>query len=445
MTDSTEVAERSGAARADDTAGAWRNGLRRLLPRGVRLRLTLLYTLLFLAAGAALLGISYGLVSNSLNSGTNAPTVHAVESRNFIAQCKAQQQSQQTTGGKQLAPKAVSLACQKAFEEGALVEQGAQRSHTMHELLVWSLFGLIGLTVVSAGLGWWMAGRVLRPVHDITDAARRASERHLGERIDMKGPDDELKELADTFDDMLERLDLAFAVQRQFVANASHELRTPLTSMRTAIDVVLAKPNPTPEQLQTTAEKVRRSIERAEHIIDALLMLAVSNQGIGEAERLDLATAAEDALDSLEPGVRAADLRVEAELSTAEVMGKRVLLERLVGNLVENAVVHNVPEGWVRVRAGVSNGHAYLEVANSGPLVNEEELPHLFEPFRRADGRIGSTGVGLGLSIVQSVGDAHGAEVKAHASAAGGLIVTVTMPSREGARAEAARTDEARL
>ena len=423
------------------------HGLRRSLPRGVRLRLTLLYTVLFVAGGAALLGITYGLVSSSLNSGTGGVTPRPVATQTVIQKCKAQVTSQHAVsdGGKNSGkPGNADLACEKAFEEGALTAQADQRAHTMRELLAWSLVGLAGLAIVSAGLGWWMAGRVLRPVHDITEAARRASERHLV-RINLQGPEDELKELADTFDDMLERLDLAFAVQRQFVANASHELRTPLTSMRTAIDVVLAKPNPTPEQLQATAEKVRRSLARAEHIIDALLTLAVSTHGIGEAERLDLATAAEDALDSLEPGVRAADLRVEAELSTAEVMGKRVLLERLVGNLVENAVVHNVPEGWVRVRAGVSNGHAYLEVANSGPLVNEEELPHLFEPFRRADGRIGSTGVGLGLSIVQSVGDAHGAEVKAHASAAGGLIVTVTMPSREGARAEAARTDEARL
>jgi signal transduction histidine kinase len=270
-------------------------------------------------------------------------------------------------------------------------------------------------------------------VRDITAAARRASERHLGERISLRGPQDELKELADTFDDMLERLDLAFGAQRQFVANASHELRTPLTSMRTAIDVALAKPHHTTEQLEATAQKVRRSIDRAEHIIDALLTLAVSNQGTGEVESLDLSTAAEDALDAMSDEARGAGLRVDTELASAEVLGSRVLLERLVGNLVENAVVHNVLDGWVRVRAGANNGHAYLEVANSGPVLLEEDLPQLFEPFRRADARIGSSGVGLGLSIVQSVGDAHGARVTAHASAAGGLVVTVMMPSRPNA------------
>jgi signal transduction histidine kinase len=409
-------------------------GLRRRLPRGVRLRLTVLYTLLFVAGGAALLGITYGLVSNSLNSGTNGIAASAPSQR-LIEACKAQQNQLRAAGGAGKAH-SVDQACEKAFLEGALAGQTAQRNHTMNELLLWSLVGLGGLTVVSAGLGWMMAGRVLRPVHDITEAARRASERHLGERINLRGPDDELKELADTFDAMLERLDVAFAAQRQFVANASHELRTPLTSMRTAIDVVLAKPNRTPEQLEATAERVRRSIERAERVIDALLTLAVSNQGVDAFEPVDLSTAAEDALDAVGDKARTSRLRVDTELATAEVTGNRVLLEHLVSNLVENAVVHNVPEGWVRVRAGANNGHAYLEVANSGPVVPEEELPHLFEPFRRADARTGwagSTGVGLGLSIVQAVGEAHGAQVTAHASAGGGLVMTVTMPSRSSA------------
>jgi signal transduction histidine kinase len=402
----------------------------------VRLRLTLLYTVLFVAAGAALLGITYGLVSNSLNTGT-PEIASSPPSQKLIEACKAQQNAPRVAGSASK-EHALDQACQKAFLEGALAGQAAQRNHTMNELVVWSLVGLGGLAVVSAGLGWLMAGRVLRPVHEITEAARRASERHLGERINLRGPEDELKELADTFDDMLERLDVAFAAQRQFVANASHELRTPLTSMRTAIDVVLAKPNRTSEQLEATAEKVRRSIDRAEHIVDALLTLAVSNQGVGMVEPLDLATAAEDALDAVGEQARAAGLRVDAELAQAEVTGSRVLLERLVGNLVENAVVHNVPDGWVRVRAGSNNGHAYLEVANSGPVVAEEELSQLFEPFRRADARIGptgSTGVGLGLSIVRSVGQAHGAQVTAHASPGGGLVMTVTMPSRAGAPA----------
>ena len=322
--------------------------------------------------------------------------------------------------------------CKDAFLAGARVGTSDQRSHTMHELEVWSLLGLGLLTLASAGLGWLMAGRVLRPVREITGAARRASEEHLGERINLVGPEDELKELADTFDAMLDRLDLAFAAQRQFVANASHELRTPLTSMRTAIDVVLAKPAHTTAQLEATAEKVRRSIERAEHIIDALLTLAVSNQRAEQRDEVDLATAAEDALDAVGEQARAAGVSVESELRWAEVTGNRVLLERLVANLVENAVVHNVEGGWVRVRTGFEGGRAVLEVANSGPVVAADVLPHLFEPFRRGQGRTAASGVGLGLSIVQSVAEAHGATVSASPGAEGGLTVTVTLAGRDG-------------
>jgi signal transduction histidine kinase len=303
----------------------------------------------------------------------------------------------------------------------------------MSVLEVGALLGLALLTVISAVLGWLMAGRVLRPVREITGAARRASERHLHERINLRGPEDELKELADTFDDMLERLDEAFAAQRQFVANASHELRTPLTSMRTAIDVVLAKPTRTAAQLEALAERVRRALDRAELAVDALLTLAVSDQGTDEVEPLDLATVAEDALDAMSGDVRAEGLEVKAQLERAEVSGNRLLLERLVGNLVENAVVHNVPDGWVRVRSGAHNGHAYLEVANSGPTVPDDLVPHLFEPFRRAKERTGTSGVGLGLSIVRSVSEAHDARVEAHPGEDGGLVVTVTMPRRAAA------------
>lgn len=410
-----------------------RSATRSRLPGSVRLRLTLLYTMLFVAGGVALLSLSYGLASQSLTSTSTGVTARSAPSKQFLEACKNAENKQHTAGGAGKASKKnanASLACEKAFLAGAQAEQAAQRAHTLHELLTWSIVGLAGLTVAAAGLGWVLAGRVLRPVREITAAAQRASDRHLGERINLRGPEDELKELADTFDDMLERLDLAFAAQRQFVANASHELRTPLTSMRTAIDVALAKPHHTTEQLEAMAEKVGRSVDRAEHTIDALLTLAVSNEGVGDVEPLDLATAAEDALDSWGDEARATRLRVDAELDPAEVTGSRALLERLVSNLVANAVVHNVPDGWVRVRTGANDGHAYLEVANSGPVVREEELPSLFEPFRRANARVGSGGVGLGLSIVQSVGEAHGAQVRALASAAGGLVVTVTLAKR---------------
>jgi signal transduction histidine kinase len=408
---------------------------RRWWPRGIRARLTLIYTSLFLVGGAVLLGLTFGLVAHSLNTGTGAVQARQAPSQALLKECKQEATQhvavkQGTGSSKAKQVPQVNQECKKAFIEGALVGTHDQRSHTMHELEVWSVLGLGLLTLLSAGLGWLMAGRVLRPVREITGAARRASEEHLGERINLTGPEDELKELADTFDAMLDRLDLAFAAQRQFVANASHELRTPLTSMRTAIDVVLAKPSRTTAQLEVTAEKVRRSIERAEHIIDALLTLAVSNQGAEQRDVVDLATAAEDALDTVAEQARAAGVTVESELGWAQVTGNRVLLERLVANLVENAVVHNVEGGWVRVRTGVEGAGAVLEVANSGPVVPADVLPHLFEPFRRGQGRTASSGVGLGLSIVQSVADAHDASVSATPGAEGGLTVRVALIRR---------------
>jgi signal transduction histidine kinase len=421
------------------------NFLRRLRPKRVRTRLTLLYTSLFLAGGLVLLSLTFALVSNSLRSVPKNPA-QPHPSAALLKECKDEATAGITgktappVTGKSASPPAkqpssINARCKAAFLAGAAQGTTSQRDHTMHELEVYSLLGLALLTLASAGLGWLVAGRVLRPVHDITEAAQRASDHHLGERLNLQGPEDELKELADTFDAMLDRLDLAFAAQRHFVANASHELRTPLTSMRTAIDVVLAKPARTPEQLETMAEKVGRSIDRADRIIDALLTLAVSNQGLELVEPLDLATAAEDALDGVADTAESAGIAIETELAPARVEGSRVLLERMVGNLVENAVVHNVPGGWVRLRAGTDDGHAFFEVSNSGPVVAPDQVPLLFEPFRRAESRTGSGGVGLGLSIVQSVGNAHGAALDARAAAEGGLVVTVTLPARNGAPA----------
>ena len=243
-------------------------------------------------------------------------------------------------------------------------------------------------------------------------------------------PKTKLKELADTFDEMLERLDAAFASQKRFVANASHELRTPLTVMRTAIDVTLAKSTRTPEQLETMAEKVRRSVDRAEQTIDGLLTLAISDQGQIGMEHVDLATAAEDALDTAGPVIEELGLQVETELNPAGTAGDRFLLDRMISNLVDNSVRHNHPDGWVRIRTGSVNGSAFFEVANSGPFVAADVIPSLFEPFGRAEARVNpSTGVGIGLSIVDSIAIAHNASVVAKSQKEGGLDISVTLPS----------------
>jgi signal transduction histidine kinase len=368
----------------------------RLWPRKVRTRLTLIYAALFFAAGTVLLTLTYGLVASSLPTAPSAAaaTVSSQELHALNRECDG-------LGTPPEKPK------------------GEPPHAVLKELM----------TVVSGGLGWFMSGRVLRPVRVITETARRASQQHLGERLGLTGATDELKELADTFDDMLERLDAAFAAQRRFVANASHELRTPLTVMRTAIDVTLAKPSPNPRQLTDMAVRVRRSIDRAEGMVEALLLLAVSEQGRLTVEFADLATWAEDAIDAAAPDIERLKLHVDATLAPAETTGDPQLLERMVANLVDNAVRHNEPGGRIRLRTGSTDSAVYLEVANTGPFVPPESVPSLFEPFRRMEARTGpADGVGLGLSIARSVAAAHRATVTARSKPDGGLDISVVMP-----------------
>jgi signal transduction histidine kinase len=230
---------------------------------------------------------------------------------------------------------------------------------------------------------------------------------------------------------MLERLDRAFTAQRRFGADASHELRTPLTVMRTAIDVTLAKPGRTEEQFESMAVRVRRAIDRAEGMIDGLLTLAISEQGRAHRdEPFNLATAAEDAIDAATAQIERLDLRLQTDFDPAETAGDPQLLDRMVSNVVDNAVRHNTPGGEVCVASGVRDGMAFLRIANSGPQVPPEVVPSLFEPFRRLDGRIGGDGAGLGLAIARSVAAVHGTTVQARSRPSGGLDVEVTLAAR---------------
>jgi signal transduction histidine kinase len=414
--------------KGEGEVGGVRALLRRLWPQKVRTRLTLMYAMLFFAAGAALLGLTYGLVASSL------PTQAAVTAKVSSQELKNLNQCKHATGALKGKPIPAPLLAEcnqaaKAYSAGTAAGLQAQRQRVLSDLLAFSLGGLAVMTVASGGLGWFMSGRVLRPVRAITETARRASEQHLGERLALTGARDELKELADTFDGMLERLDAAFATQRRFVANASHELRTPLTVMRTAIDVTLAKPSPTARQLTDMAVRVRRSVDRAESMVEALLTLAVSDQGKLSTEYTDLATWAEDAIDAAAPEIERLGLRVDALLDPAETTGDPQLLERMISNLVGNAVRHNEPGGWIRLRTGSNDAAAYLEIANSGPFIPDDAVPSLFEPFRRMQDRTGvRDGVGLGLSIARSVVTAHRATVTARSQPAGGLDISVEIP-----------------
>ena len=407
--------------------------LPRLWPQKVRTRLTLTYAGLFLAAGAALLALTYGLLAASLP--TQPPANMTISSQVLTDMHEACQPGSYASKGPGNPPVPVAKdiggckTAMAAYYDGTAAGFQAQRAQELAKLLGFALLGLAIMTAASGGLGWYMSGRVLRPVRVITETARRASEQHLGERLALTGARDELRELADTFDDMLERLDTAFTTQRRFVANASHELRTPLTVMRTAIDVTLAKPSPTAQQLTDMAVRVRRSIDKAESMIEALLTLAVSDQGKLSTEYTDLATWAEDALDSAAPEIERLELKVDAQLAPAEMIGDPLLLARMVSNLVDNAVRHNEPGGWIRLRTGRRDAGAYLEIANNGSFISDDAVPALFEPFRRLESRTGtSDGVGLGLSIARSVAAAHRATITARSQPDGGLSISVVIP-----------------
>lgn len=266
-------------------------------------------------------------------------------------------------------------------------------------------------------------------MRSITEVAKRASELRLGERLALTGPDDEFKQLADTFDVMLERIDAAFTSQKRFVANAAHELRTPLTAMRTAIEVTLSKPTRTPEQLEAMAARVKRSVERAEATVEALLALATSEVGPTDQEAIDLATAAEDAVDASRAAIDQRQITVDATLEPALAQGDRVLLERMIANLIDNAVRHNNPGGWIKIRTIQQADSAVFEITNTGPSVPAEQIPTLFEPFARAKHRLNhSDGVGLGLSIANTIARAHNATITTRPRLGGGLEMSVTIP-----------------
>jgi len=280
---------------------------------------------------------------------------------------------------------------------------------------------------VSGVAGWLLAGRALRPLRRIIATAKRVSGENLNERIALQGPQDELKELADTFDGMLERLQTAFASQRSFVANASHELRTPLAIMRTEIDVSLADPDATVEDLRRMGDAVRETVDRCERLIEGLLMLARSEAAIGREEPADLAALAADCITDLRARAEEARVEVQDELAPAWSRGDPALLERMIANLIDNGIRHNEPGGGLRVSTRVAGGRVRLTVANGGPRIDPAAAATLTEPFRRLDR--GAGGFGLGLSIVRRVVEAHGGTLELIAPSEGGLVVQIELPA----------------
>jgi signal transduction histidine kinase len=383
-----------------------------------RSRLTLLYGSLFAIGGTALVVVTYLLVGHTLQDTTASSLPPSLEPA--LGKCVVAAQTQAR-------PSALNQ-CAALYAHGVQAGAAAQRSSTLAHLLTYSLLSLAGATLLAAVAGWIVAGRILRPVHKLTAAARTASEQNLSQRIALQGPRDELRELADTFDTMLERLDLAFNSQRQFIANASHELRTPLTVMRTAMDVVLAKPEPTREELVSMAADVRQAVDQSERLIEVLLVLARNDVSRALTDPLDLAAVAEDALE----GRTAAGITTTTALAEAPVTGDGVLLERLVANLVDNAERYNVPAGTITISTTADDGVSVLRVVNTGPVVPPDQVDRLFLPFTRLDDRTRHDGFGLGLALVSSIAAVHNGTVDATAPPAGGLDVTVRLPRRDG-------------
>jgi signal transduction histidine kinase len=404
--------------------------------RTVRLRLTAFYGLLFTLSGAALLVITNVLVRNAAGEGI------CRESPKRTVICEIPGDGRRGAGltiasgsvspGRAHRSKGLSI---RQVHELALLAN-SQNTTDLHQLLVYSWLALAIMAVLSVALGWLVAGRVLRPLRTITATARSISATNLHERLALGGPDDELKELGDTFDDLLARLDQFISSQRQFVANASHELRTPLALQRTLIQLALTDPDVNVESLRAAHERVLASGAQQERVIEALLTLSRGQAGLTKREPLDLAILAEQVLLTRERDARIHSIRVRSDLEPAPVTGDPRLLERLVANLVDNALAYNCDPGRIDIRTECRGDVALLSVTNTGPVVDAGAVGRLTEPFERLETeRTGNgEGSGLGLSIVQAIINAHGGSLTIRPRSRGGLTVEVTLPSLVAAR-----------
>jgi signal transduction histidine kinase len=375
--------------------GTWRPRRRVLPRRSVRLRLTVLYTALFLLSGAVLLVITGGV-------GASVSSVSAVSTK--------------------------GVGTQPSQPEAAHMHAAVS-----HALLVGSAVALGIMTVVSLVLGWIVAGRVLRPLREMTAATQRISEENLHERLAMPGPGDELKDLADTIDGLLERLEGAFAAQRRFVANASHELRTPLTTMRACVDVAVAKPEPVPAQTIDLAGRLRTELDRTDRLLDGFLVLARAQHGDlpGQAT-LSLEYVVSAALAVRAEAIAARKLTVHhtSGRDGTWVRGSQPLLCRMVDNVIDNAIAHNNDGGWISASTGSEGRLARLVVETGGDILDPQQVGQLAQPFRRlrADRTGSDNGAGLGLSIVAAIASAHRGTLDLQARPGGGLRVAITLP-----------------
>ncbi|HTR71695.1 MAG TPA: HAMP domain-containing sensor histidine kinase [Mycobacteriales bacterium] len=411
---------------------AWRPQLPR---RTVRLRLTATYAVLFTVCGAVLLTITYLLVGR-----TTAVQVNSNGNHTLVIVGGSVVGSVPVPG----TPRAIGSTIQagpgdpQQFQsqadqllDAALHQQRVER----RQLQIASAIALAVMAALSAGTGWVVSGRVLRRLHLVTATAQQISVTNLNRRLALPGPDDELKELGDTFDALLARLDASFQSQRRFIANASHELRTPLTRQRALIQVALADPAADASSLRDAHQRALDANVAQEHVIDALLLLARGQAGLRDRERVDLAVVARTTADAHLADAGARDLTITGSYQPAEVLGAPRLLERIATNLVDNAIRYNTSNGNVEICTATIDRHAVLTVANTGPVIAPDDIDRLFEPFTRGDRdrTHHPDGLGLGLSIVKAIAEAHHATVRAHAQPGGGLQIIVAIPGADPA------------
>jgi signal transduction histidine kinase len=384
--------------------------------RTVRVRLTFVYGGLFLVSGAALLAVTYVLFERATRVGS--ASIEIPDGKPPVGHSVPPLPSRSS------APKVVSIGPKALGEE-------LKRSSDLHQLLVNSVIALAIIAVVALLLGWFFAGRMLRPVRTMTATARRISASNLHERLDLRGPNDELKELGDTFDELLGRLQRSSDSQRQFVANVSHELRSPLTRLRLQADIAATDRDATVESLQSGYQAVIAATQEQEELIAALLSLAKGQRDIDHKETVDLAAIAHDALHAQRQQVQQREVHIDPDIKPATVDGDPRLIEELIQNLIDNAILHNTTGGNVHLITATEDGHGVFAISNDGPLIPPTELERLFRPFERLEpGRLHhKTGHGLGLSIVDAIATAHGATLTARSRPEGGLSIEITFPS----------------
>jgi signal transduction histidine kinase len=379
----------------------------RLPQRSARLRLTLLYAGMMLITGTLVLAFVLVFSGSSSHIAVAQPV---------------------GPSGLLLNPGASPVPVPRVPLFGDIVSR--QQSADQARLLAGSWFALAVATAASALFGWIAAGRVLRPLRTITTTARNISAGSLHQRLALAGPNDEFKQLGDTLDDLLRRLEASFEAQRRFVANASHELRTPLTLERTLLQVALADPGASAETLRSTCEELLASGRDHERLLEGLLTLASSERGLEHREHVDLARVADHVVLASQAEAEKLGVQIDPALAPAPISGDRALIERLVANLADNALLYNQPGGRVEIRTATDDGHPLITVANTGPVIPPEEIDRLFEPFQRLDAArtapgTGTGGHGLGLSIARAIATAHDAVITAEPQATGGLVVTV--------------------